>query len=121
MTVSIAVTLVCDNRPAPGCEWSYNLGADPDPAAVAVTRRTAAELGWTTLRDDGTEVHLCPACNGARLAVWAADAKRPRWIAGAAGRRPGRRTAPGVSAPVNPTRHPGPSGAFPALYQITER
>ena len=68
MTVSISVTLVCDNRPAPGCEWGYDLGADPDPAAVAPKRRQAAELGWQAVRVNGALAHLCPVCNGARLA-----------------------------------------------------
>ncbi len=68
VTISVAVTLKCDSRRVPGCEWRYPLGASPAPAAVAAKWRHAAELGWTTLRDDGIEVHLCPACNGARLA-----------------------------------------------------
>jgi hypothetical protein len=66
--VSIAVTLTCDSRRAPGCEWSYDLGADPAPAAVATKRRDADGLGWTAVRVNGAVGHLCPVCNGARLA-----------------------------------------------------
>ena len=66
--MSVAVTLVCDSRRVPGCQWSYPLGTDPAPAAVAARWRHAGELGWTTLRRDGTAAHLCPVCNGARLA-----------------------------------------------------
>ena len=67
MTVSIAVTLHCDSRRVPGCHWSHDLGAHPAPAAIRARWREADELGWTILRDDGTERHLCPVCNGARL------------------------------------------------------
>jgi hypothetical protein len=66
MTISVAVTLICDSLRGPGCEWSYPLGANLAPAAVAARWRHAAELGWTILRDDGVELHLRPVCNGAR-------------------------------------------------------
>jgi hypothetical protein len=62
MTVSIAVTLHCDSRGVPGCHWSY-------------------DLGWQTVRSGGKVGHLCPVCNGARLA--GADV-RPRPTAQAA-------------------------------------
>jgi hypothetical protein len=68
-------------RRAPGCAWSYILGADPDPAPTAPKRRRAAEVGWTAVRSGGKLAHLCPVCNGARLA--GADV-RPRPAAPAA-------------------------------------
>ena len=67
MAISIAVTVTCDSRRVSGCHWSHDLGANPNPAAVAARWREADELGWTILREDGTERHLCPVCNGARL------------------------------------------------------
>jgi hypothetical protein len=68
MTIAVAVTLLCDNRRAPGCHWSFPLGADPAPAALAARVDQAAEVGWMTLQFGGTAAHLCPICNGARLA-----------------------------------------------------
>lgn len=81
MTISIAVTLICDSRRGSGCERRYDLGADPAPAAVAVKRRDADELGWTAVRVNGRVGHLCPSCTAARLA--GADV-RPRPAAPAA-------------------------------------
>ena len=68
MSISISVTVTCDSRRVSGCHWSYDLGANPAVAAVAARWREADELGWTILRDDGAERHLCPVCNGAWLA-----------------------------------------------------
>src|SRR5688500_15151106 len=68
MAISISVTVTCDGRRVSGCHWSYDLGANPAPAAVARKWREADELGWTIWREDGTELHLCPVCSGAWLA-----------------------------------------------------
>ena len=98
MTISVAITLICVSRRGPGCEWSHPLGADPAPAAVAARWHQADELGWTILRLDGTEVHLCPVCNGARLAgadvlpLPAEPAALPRTIGEAAERDRRRQT-----------------------------
>src|SRR5687768_15661955 len=67
MAISITVTVTCDSRRVSGCHRSVDLWADPAPAAVAAGWRQADELGWTILRDDVAELHLCPVCNGVRL------------------------------------------------------
>ena len=68
MAISIAVTVTCDGRRVSGCQWSDDLGANPVRAAVAARWRQADALGWTIRREDETELHLCPVCNGAWLA-----------------------------------------------------
>ena len=98
VTISIAVTLHCDSRRVPGCEWSYPLGADPAPDAIAARRRDADELGWTAVHVNGAMGHLCPVCNGARLAgadvrpLPTEPAALPRTIGEAAERAPAGHT-----------------------------
>ena len=55
MAVSIAVTLVCDSRRVAGCQWRYDLGANPVRAAVAARWRQAAEMDVVLVGDLGDD------------------------------------------------------------------